>query len=83
MLFFMLIGFFVIQQNLLSLLKYDKQTYTQSDFTVVGRNMKFDDYSAKGMEDEVRNHFKKKYGVYDIEYICPAFRIGDYFKVVE
>lgn len=49
----------------------------------MGHRLTFDDYTEAGMFEEIRNHFQKKYGVSDIEYICPAFKIRNYFEIVE
>ena len=80
----MLIGLVMVRTNLLQLgFELDDATYTQSDFAIMGHRMFFDDYSEKGMEDEIREHMKTKYGIDDIEYICPAFKIRDFFEITE
>jgi hypothetical protein len=50
------------RRKLLTLaVELDKETYTQSDFAVIGRFMDFHDFTKEGMQQEIEMHFKAKY----------------------
>jgi hypothetical protein len=73
-----------IRSNLLTMaVELDKDTYTNSDFAVIGHQMEFNDYSHEGMKAEIEDHFRQHYGIDGIEYFCPAFDIRDYYEQVE
>merc|ERR1711970_1301171 len=61
-------------------LELDEGVYTPSDFCVMGMEMAFDDYSADGIEEKVKEGFKKKYNA-DVEYVNPCFKIANIYKL--
>lgn len=58
----------------------DQDAFTPSDFCIQGTEMQFDDYTAVGMEKEIREHLEEKYGVTEVQYINPAFKIAGLYK---
>lgn len=44
--------------------------------------MQFDDYTFSGMEKEIREHLEKAYGVTEVQYINPAFKIAGLYKLM-
>lgn len=64
----------------------DKLSYTPSDFCVVGNCPEFSegcDYTIKGIEEEVRQVFKEKYEIEDIQYVNVAYDIEDIFELLD
>lgn len=60
----------------------DQDAFTPSDFCLQGSKMEFDDYTASAMEQKIRDHFQTKFGVTDIQYINPAFKIDGLYKLM-
>ena len=63
-------------------LDLDKDVYTPSDFCVMGMEMAFDDYSAEGIEERVKDVFMNKYSA-KVEYVNPCFKIANIYKLNE
>ena len=75
-----------VRRRLLQMsVELDLKTYTNSDFAVMGENIRFDDYSHEGMKTQVEHHFKEEYNIdaEDIVYISPAFDIDDFYTITE
>ena len=75
-----------VRRRLLQMsVELDLKTYTNSDFALMGENMRFDDYTHEGMLNAVREHFKNWYDIpeEDIVYITPAFDIDEFYTITE
>ena len=44
--------------------------------------MTFDDYTATGMEKEIREFLKDDHGIEGVQYINPAFKIDGLYKLM-
>ena len=60
----------------------DQDAFTPSDFCMQGYNMQFKDYTATGMEKEIREFLEKKHQVTQVQYVNPAFRIDGLYKLM-
>ena len=61
--------------------KLDADIYTPSDFCLMGKNMKFDDYNPKAIEKQIREEFKNMYDIDNIIYVNPVYDIADFYTV--
>jgi hypothetical protein len=57
----------------------DTETFTPSDFCLMGEGMAFDSYFQDDIENEIRAHFKSKYNI-DIVYTNAAYDIKNFYE---
>ena len=62
-------------------LKLDEDIYTPSDFCIMGKNMKFENYNPSKIEEAIRENFKNKFEIDDIVYVNPVYDIADFYKI--
>lgn len=62
--------------------RLDLNAYTPSDFCVMGSSMDFDSFSIADMKEKVESVFKDKFKIDGIEYVNPAYRIGDIYDLL-
>ena len=63
----------------------DKLAFTPSDFGVLGYCPEFSedcDYTIEGIEAEIKEHFKEKYDIDDVEYVNVAYDIENIFDLM-
>ena len=65
-------------------LKLDKDTFSPSDFCLMGMNMEYalNNYAPDKIEEEIKEVFKRKYGA-NVEYVNAAFDIEDFYALSE
>ena len=63
-------------------LKLDQETYTPSDFCIMGMTMKFNDYSSGAITEKIKEVFKEKWDI-EVEYVNIAYNIVDFYKLSE
>lgn len=61
-------------------IQFDADVYTPSDFCLIGKNMKFDDYNPEAIKTAIKNKFKEEYEI-DVIYANPVYDIADYNSV--
>ena len=61
----------------------DQAVFTPSDFCIMGTGMKFEAHSIEAIKNEVIDFFNDAYDGLgnEIEYVNPAYKIGDFYKV--
>ena len=57
----------------------DKENITPSDFCLIGRNMRFKNYSPDGIKKQIHEHFEKTFGITNIVYINPVYQVDDIY----
>ena len=59
-------------------IKLDTETFSPSDFCVMGTGMEFEGYSQEEIEKEIKTYFKSKYDI-DIVYTNAAYDIKNFY----
>lgn len=62
-------------------MQLDLDIYTPSDFCLMGKNMKFNDYNPKAIEKAIRDEFKNSYDIDNIVYVNPVYDIADFYNI--
>jgi hypothetical protein len=64
------------------IMELDNDALTPSDYCLMGMHMKFEDYTAQGMKDDIIEYFNEQFdGQGDnIEYINIGYDIREYYK---
>lgn len=81
---FSLIYFMWMRRRLLTkIMELDDKALTPSDYCLMGMHMKFEDYTAQGMKEEITEYFIENYNQLEenIEYINISYNINKYYKL--
>lgn len=72
-----------MRRNLLKkALKLDQDVYTPSDYCIMGKNMKFDNYSPESIRKEIVDYFEQQYDIKDIVYVNAVYDIKDIYDLL-
>ena len=81
---FSLIYFMWMRRRLLTkIMELDDKALAPSDYCLMGMHMKFEDYTAQGMKEEITEYFTENYNQLEenIEYINISYNINKYYKL--